>query len=41
MALLEIRNLTRRFGDQSGEWDRPLRVLAGEQLYPIAKKLCE
>lgn len=25
---------------KSGEWDQPLRVLAGEQLYPIAKKLC-
>ena len=26
---------------QSGEWDQPFRVLAGEQLYPIAKKLCK
>lgn len=26
---------------KSGEWDKPFRVLAGEQLYPIAKKMCD
>ena len=32
---------TEEFSSKAGEWQQPIRVLPGEQMYPIAKKLCE
>ncbi len=32
---------TQEVAMKAGEWKKPERVLPGEQLYPIAKKLCE
>lgn len=32
---------TEEFTSKAGEWKSPTRVLPGEPMYPIAKKLCE
>lgn len=32
---------TQEFTSKAGEWKPPTRVLPGERMYPIAKKLCE
>lgn len=32
---------TEEFTSKAGAWKPPIRVLPGEQMYPIAKKLCE
>lgn len=31
---------TEEFSSKAGEWKKPVRVLPGEQMYPIGKKLC-
>lgn len=32
---------TEEYTSKAGEWKPPVRVLPGEQMYPIAKRLCE
>ncbi len=32
---------TEEFSSRNGDWKKPVRILPGEQMYPIGKKLCD
>jgi len=32
---------TEEFSSKAGEWKKPVRILPGEQMYPMGKKLCD
>jgi len=31
---------TEEFSSKAGDWKKPVRILPGEQMYPLGKKLC-